>query len=83
MDSFWGADFFHADIFAAPQEPDFRDTIKNCVNNVADGAVPPAVCRPALRATPPPPSVTPSPSSPPDNDKKHKKGKKGKKHRGR
>jgi Domain of unknown function (DUF1996) len=71
---FLGADFFHADVFAAPQEPDFRDTITMCVNNVADGAVPPAVCRPALRATPPPPSVTP------DNGTKHKKGKK---HRGR
>jgi Domain of unknown function (DUF1996) len=46
---FLGADFFHADIFAASQEPDFRDIIKKCVNNVADGAVPPAVCRPGLR----------------------------------
>jgi hypothetical protein len=47
---FLGADFFHADVFAAPQEPAFRDTIQKCVNNVADGAVPPAACRPALRA---------------------------------
>ena len=43
------ADFFHADVFAASQEPDFRDTIEKCVNNVADGAIPPAVCRPGLR----------------------------------
>ena len=46
---FLGADFFHADVFAASQEPNFRDIIKKCVNNVADGAVPPAVCRPGLR----------------------------------
>jgi Domain of unknown function (DUF1996) len=46
---FMGADFFHADVFSAPQEPAARDTIKKCVNNVADGAVPPAVCRPSLR----------------------------------
>ena len=46
---FLGADFFHADVFAAPQEPAFSDTIKKCVNNVADGAVPPTACRPGLR----------------------------------
>lgn len=46
---FLGADFFHADVFDAPQQPGFNDTIKKCVNNVADGATPPAVCRPSLR----------------------------------
>jgi Domain of unknown function (DUF1996) len=46
---FLGADFFHADVFAASQEPDFNDTIRKCVNDVADGAVPPAVCRPGLQ----------------------------------
>jgi hypothetical protein len=46
---FLEADFFHADVFAASQEPDFRNIIKKCVNNVAEGAVPPAVCRPGLR----------------------------------
>ena len=56
---FLGADFFHADVFAAPQEPAFRDTIKKCVNNVADGAVPPAACRPGLR-----PDTTLDPSGP-------------------
>jgi hypothetical protein len=56
---FLGADFFHADVFAASQEPDFRDIIKKCVNNVADGAVPPAVCRPGLR-----PDTTLAPSRP-------------------
>ena len=40
---FMGADSFHADVFSAPQEPEFNDTIKKCVNDVADGAVPPAV----------------------------------------
>ncbi len=54
-----GADFFHADVFAAPQEPDFRDTIKKCVNNVADGVVPPAICSPGIR-----PNTTLSPSGP-------------------
>ena len=56
---FLGADFFHADVFAAPQEPAFRDTIIKCVNNVADGAVPPAACRPGLR-----PDTTLDPSGP-------------------
>jgi hypothetical protein len=56
---FLGADFFHADVFAAPQEPDFNDTIKKCVNNVADAAIPPAVCRPGLR-----PDTTLAPSGP-------------------
>ena len=56
---FLGADFFHADVFAAPQEPAFRDTITKCVNNVADGAVPPAACRPGLR-----PDTTLDPSGP-------------------
>ena len=56
---FLGADFFHADVFAAPQEPAFRDAIVKCVNNVADGAVPPAACRPALR-----PDTTLDPSGP-------------------
>src|SRR5918995_6396213 len=56
---FLGADFFHADVFAAPQEPAFRDTIKKCVNNVADGAVPPTACRPGLR-----PDTTLDPSGP-------------------
>jgi Ca2+-binding RTX toxin-like protein len=56
---FLGADFFHADVFAAPQEPAFRDTIKKCVNNVADDAVPPTVCRPDLR-----PDTTLDPSGP-------------------
>jgi hypothetical protein len=56
---FLGADFFHADVYAAPQEPAFRDTIKKCVNNVADGALPPAVCRPGLR-----PETTLDPSGP-------------------
>ena len=56
---FLGADFFHADVFAAPQEPDFRDTIEKCVNNVADGAAPPTVCRPGLR-----PDTTLAPSGP-------------------
>ena len=56
---FLGADFFHADVFAAAQEPAFRDTIKKCVNNVADGATPPTVCRPALR-----PETTLAPSGP-------------------
>ena len=46
---FMKADSFHADIFSAPQEPDFNDTIKKCVNDVADGTVPPALCRPGLR----------------------------------
>jgi hypothetical protein len=46
---FLGADFFHADVFDAPQQPAFDDTIVKCVNNVADGAIPPAVCRPSLR----------------------------------
>ncbi len=59
---FLGADFFHADVFAASQEPDFRDIIKKCVNNVADGAVPPAVCRPGLR-----PDTTLAPSRPSGN----------------
>jgi predicted phage tail protein len=57
--AFLGADFFHADVFSAPQEPAFRDTIKKCVNNVEDGAVPPAVCRPSLR-----PETTLDPSGP-------------------
>ena len=57
--AFLGADFFHADVFSAPQEPAFRDTIKKCVNNVEDGAVPPAVCRPSLR-----PGTTLGPSGP-------------------
>jgi hypothetical protein len=56
---FLGADFFHADVFAAPQEPAFRDTIRKCVNNVADGTVPPAACRPGLR-----PDTTLAPSGP-------------------
>jgi hypothetical protein len=56
---FLGADFFHADVFAAAQEPAFRDTIKKCVNNVADGATPPTVCRPSLR-----PETTLAPSGP-------------------
>jgi Domain of unknown function (DUF1996) len=56
---FLGADSFHADVFAAPQEPAFRDTIVKCVNNVADGAVPPAACRPGLR-----PDTTLDPSGP-------------------
>ena len=56
---FLGADFFHADVFDAPQQPGFNDTIKECVNNVADGATPPAVCRPALR-----PETTLDPSGP-------------------
>jgi hypothetical protein len=46
---FLGAGFFHADVFDAPQQPAFDDTIRKCVNNVADGATPPAVCRPSLR----------------------------------
>jgi hypothetical protein len=46
---FLEADFFHADAFAASQEPDFRDIIEKCVNGVADETVPPAVCRPGLR----------------------------------
>jgi hypothetical protein len=58
-EEFLGADFFHADVFAAPQEPAFRDTIKKCVNNVADGAVPPAVCQPGLL-----PDTTLDPSGP-------------------
>ena len=48
-DVFLEADFFHADVFDAPQQPEFDDTIRKCVNNVADGATPPAVCRPSLR----------------------------------
>jgi hypothetical protein len=46
---FLGADFMHADVFDAPQQPAFDDTIRKCVNNVADGAAQPAVCRPSLR----------------------------------
>jgi Domain of unknown function (DUF1996) len=56
---FLGADFFHADVFAASQEPDFNDTVTKCVNDVADGAVPPAICRPGLR-----PETTLAPSGP-------------------
>ncbi len=44
-----GADFFHADVFSAPQQPAFNDTIKMCVNEVEDGEVPPSICRPGLR----------------------------------
>lgn len=56
---FMGADSFHADVFSAPQEPEFNDMIKKCVNDVADGAVPPAVCRPGVR-----PETTLAPSGP-------------------
>ena len=59
--AFFGADFFHADVFAASQEPDFNDTVTKCVNDVADGAVPPAICRPGLR-----PETTLAPSGPSD-----------------
>lgn len=76
---FLGADFFHADVFAAPRQPGFNDAIQKCAMDVADDEVPPSECRPALRASPPlPPS-----GGGKGHHKKGKKHKKHKKHRGR
>jgi hypothetical protein len=54
-----GADFFHADVFDAPQQPDFNNFIAKCVMNVGDDEVPPSVCQPS-RA----PETTLDPSGP-------------------
>ncbi len=54
-----GAEFFHADVFNAPQQPDFDDFIRRCVIDVGDDEVPPSACLPDLT-----PETTLEPSGP-------------------